>query len=307
MIRPSALQIAEHCGLSARLAEQYPETSPAADRGTAIHADIAMALTTGKPAATPEGRAAVRWVKDTKGGEDLIVEQGIELRDPETDEVITAGTPDLVLLDNDGVHASVIDWKTGRPDHVPVPAENMQLMAYAAAVALKHDRPAVNGILVFLDGAETTTFAGQDWLHHWDLIERVRTAANRPAVASPGEHCWRCWSRSHCQSYRDRAGLALTTLQGSRELTLTDETAGELAVRIKAVREAADMAEELVKAHVRNGGRALADGKAYVPQTIAGRKTADVRELLADGLDRYVREGKPYERWSWMAAPKEPR
>jgi hypothetical protein len=63
MTRPSALQIAERCGLAPKLAEQYPEASPAADRGTAIHAEIAKALLGGTAPTTPEARAAVAYVR----------------------------------------------------------------------------------------------------------------------------------------------------------------------------------------------------------------------------------------------------
>ncbi len=94
MIRPSALQLAEKCGLASRLAEQHPEASPAADRGTAIHREIARALLGREAPTTPEAKAAVAWARERLNVS--AVEAPVCLRDPETDEVITEGTADLV-------------------------------------------------------------------------------------------------------------------------------------------------------------------------------------------------------------------
>jgi hypothetical protein len=67
MIRPSALQMAEHCGLASKLAEAYPETSSAADRGAGIHAEIARAIMGGVAPTSPEARAAVAWLRGLGG------------------------------------------------------------------------------------------------------------------------------------------------------------------------------------------------------------------------------------------------
>lgn len=100
MIRPSALTLAEKCGLSAKLAADFPEASPAADRGTAIHAEIAAALAPGGPEPkSPEAIAAVEWLRRTYPGLLPHPEYAVQLDDVETGEPITAGTADLVLVD----------------------------------------------------------------------------------------------------------------------------------------------------------------------------------------------------------------
>jgi RecB family exonuclease len=62
VIRPSQLQFAETCAYAAKLSEEYPETGEAADRGMAIHAEIAAALKGGAKPTTPEAKSAVAWL-----------------------------------------------------------------------------------------------------------------------------------------------------------------------------------------------------------------------------------------------------
>ena len=76
-----------------------------------------------------------------------------------------------------------------------------------------------------------------------------------------------------------------------------------MILRVQAIREAADMAEELVRAHVRGGGTVEADGKVYAPSMVAGRRSGPtVKELEAEGLAHLIRDGKPSERWGWRRA-----
>ncbi len=303
MRRPSALQMAENCGLASVLAERFPETSSAADFGTDRHEEIRDVLRGKRKAKSPEARAAIGWL-DTLEGANLMIEEPIELRDPETDEVITAGTPDLVVLPVNDPSVIVVDWKTGRPENVPHPDNNLQVMSYAAAAALKYDRTVASGVLVFLDGDKATPVAGQPYPSLWDIIERVRRAAERKPVATPGAHCSGCWQRMHCDSWRARATTALALVQSpANDLTLTNETAAEMILRVQAVREAADTAEQLVRAHVLNGGTVEADGKVYAPAMVNGRRTGPtLAELEAAGLGHMIRPGTPTERWSWRRA-----
>lgn len=297
MIRPSALQMAEHCGLSAQLGEQFPEQSDAAARGTAIHAEIAA-----RAPVTGEAAAAVAALDGVTGKVELEV--AVELHDPETGELITAGTADVVI--DDGTTVTIWDWKTGRPEFVTEAAGNMQLHSYALAVALQRGRDAYAVRAVFLDSdgahpSEASAVAGAEM---WTMLNRIKAAAARPAVATPGEHCARCWSRVHCHAWRDRVStsLALIHASASSDLQLTDETATALALRLADVKKAAEAAEDMVKAHVRAGGRVEHDGKVYAPTQVAGRKTADVKALEAAGLHEYMKQGAGYEIWKWRRA-----
>lgn len=299
MIRPSLLSRAERCGLVPVLSAKYPECGPAADRGTAIHADIAAHGSRGEYAGgeTPEANAALAWVQSNLVGR-LDFERPVSLVDTDTMDTITEGTPDLIAgPDTDGTIAC-IDWKTGQPDNVPEPDDNLQLLAYGLAVC---DGRPFRVCLVFLDGdrADARWSRIFDPSDHPALLARVKAAASREPVASPGDHCQHCYQRHYCEAWQARTRTALALLPETGAIAVTDETAGQLIQRAKAVREAADLAEALVKAHVAGGGRCVVDGKEYAPTTCKGRESADVKALRADGMAKYLKVGAPYETWRW--------
>lgn len=295
--RPSSLNVP--CGLSSALAERFPETSAAAERGTGIHAEIAAALNMQHPPESPEAAAAVAWVCSEFAGAEMFPEEPLELRDPETDELITAGTCDLVVVSD--VSVTVLDFKTGRKEFVTPAEKNLQLAAYLAAAMVRWDRSSGAAGLVFLDGSRVDAPPMFTTCDAWDVIERVRIESRRPAIAAPGEHCARCFQRVHCESYRSRAALALTLLpKAPTDLTLTDEDATALVLRLKAVRDACDLAEDLAKAHVQAGGRIVADGKVWAPVQVSGRRSGpSVKDLEAQGLGHLVKPGAPSTRWEW--------
>jgi hypothetical protein len=156
-------------------------------------------------------------------------------------------------------------------------------------------------VLVFLDGDK----ADPRWSRvfepdeHAALLARVKAAASREAVPTPGEHCGSCWQRRHCHAWQAREGQALALIEQDRSLVVTDDNAGQIMARVKAVKEAAETAEAIVKAHVRNGGWCMVDGKAMVLSTCKGRESVDVNAIKAAGLTQYLRQGSPYERTSW--------
>lgn len=304
MIRPSALTIAQHCGLAPALGEKYPEQSDAAESGIADHAEIAACILGDTTPKGANARAAVGYIRGRiEGGARVTgIEVPARLEDPESGDLVTEGTADVVL-EQAGV-LEVLDWKTGRMENVPPPAENLQLAAYALAVALARGAESYRTTLVFLRDGNLTEVQGPivDGAEMWAALDRVRKAASRPPVASPGPHCGGCYQRALCPSWRERATTALS-LVGRADLTVTDETATEMILRVQAVREAADLAEEMVRAHVRNGGSVEADGKVYGPQMVNGRRSGPtVKELEQAGLAHLIREGKPSERWGWKNA-----
>lgn len=291
------------CGLAAKLANDFPEGSDAAERGTGIHAEIAAALSPegGEPV-SQEAKAAVRWASAFN---DYATEKRLQLRDPETGEVITEGTADFIGVEPDNI--AIVDWKTGRPENVPAAEDNLQLLAYGLAEAIETNAPGFRCILAFLDGEKVTTdetrfYPPEDW---WALLDRVKAAASRTPEARPGSHCAGCYQRKVCPNYRERAALALTLLPRERTeiANLTDDEAAALVLRAKAVREAADLAEELAKAHVLAGGRIEADGKVWAPVTVNGRRSGpSLKDLEAQGLGHLIRPGAPTTRWDWRKA-----
>jgi hypothetical protein len=83
------------------------------------------------------------------------------------------------------------------------------------------------------------------------------------------------------------------------QLEITNENAGTLAVRIKDVETATELAKEQLKAFVRRGGTCIRNGKVMCLGSRDGRETASVEELKAAGLTQYVKQGAPYETTVW--------
>jgi hypothetical protein len=299
-IRPSLLQRAERCGLVPVLAEKFPEAGDAADRGTRIHAEISKALMSGedpRSVSSPEAKAAFRWLIENAEGK-LQVEHQVCLFDTDMLDDITEGTPDAVWGPDASGVTTVVDWKTGSAENIADANDNLQLIAYGLAVC---DGGPFRCVLVFLDGDK----AAPRWSRvfepseHAELLARVKAAANREPVAHPGEHCGSCWQRRYCTAWKARESQAIALIDETRMLAVTDDNAGLIMSRAKAVREAADAADAIVKAHVRSGGRCVVDGKDLVITTCKGRESTDVKQLKADGLDKYIKRGSPYERASW--------
>jgi hypothetical protein len=301
MTRPSMLQRAEVCGLAPVLAEKYPETGDAANRGTAIHAQIAAALRGESQPVEYEAQAAVAWARDAFQDCAMKVECKVSLIDTDTMETITEGTPDLVA--NDGSMDTIVDWKTGRQENVDDVDTNLQLIAYGLSVC---DGGPFRCALVFLAGEKVDYFFSGTFEpdQHPALLARVKAAATREPVAHPGEWCGACYQRRYCDAWKARESQAIALIDADRALAVTNENAGLIMARAKAVKEAAEAAEAIIKAHVRNGGRCVVDGKELALSMCKGRETADVKALKEDGLTKYLRQGADYERATWKKAAK---
>ncbi len=129
MIRFSALNLARHCGHAARLNEQHPESSEAALHGRERHRLIAGRLNDTIPPCTYEGvEVAVRFAHDAMldagAGAVAHVEKKVSLYGEDGSTIITEGTPDLVIVYQNGfIH--IVDWKS-RLDGVESASENLQ-------------------------------------------------------------------------------------------------------------------------------------------------------------------------------------
>lgn len=303
----------EKCGWVAELAERFPETNENIQRGAAVdmaNTDAVLGKAEPKDADARACMAVAREVL-SDGTWDLRAQEKVQLHDPETGALLTEGTPDVQALAHDEV--VTIDWKKREQwlnGYLAAPDDNLQLHTYSIARCLATGAKRYRNVLVvFGDGqAEALLsrwFEASDW---WPLIERIRVIQAKERIPAPGAHCQTCWHRWLCENYRERAQLATAMLHGIREIgPLTDEQAGELALRALAVKAAAEVALDLVKAHAKNGGVVRSNGKVYLPTQMPGRRTADVNALERDGLGDYVRKGDPYERWTWRASKEERR
>lgn len=313
MIRPSMLGRAELCGLAPVLALAYPETSAYADDGSETHRQIKAALTGGSlEELNPEATAAVAFVHrliaearaDTNADVRVYIEHPLVLRDPESGEVLTEGTGDVVLVYGNDVLS--VDWKTGRQEGLPHPNENKQIRAYAAAAALEFNKPNARGAAVLFRDGEVVPLVS-DAYDLWDIIDQTRAINRIGPEARPGIHCQGCFQRHVCPSWRERAvtGLALLGrgLEDPALHQLDPGSAAELLVAVKAVREAADNAESMVRSFVQGGGRVEKDGQVYDRGMVNGRRSGpSVQDLETLGLTHLIRPGRPYEQWRWRRA-----
>lgn len=304
MIRPSGLQLAESCGHAARLAEQFPESSEAAENGTRVHADIAQWLLTGRPPSTPHGqRLAATWARPE--GE-FHVEMPVKLLDPETGEVITEGTTDFARKAASRVFG--VDWKTGRPENVAPPADNLQLHAYGLATALELGATSYEIALCFLSADKDPVWdvAGPyyeaDW---WPLLERVRTAATRGPDPVVGGHCDRCYVRTHCAAWMLPAHDGASALDPfTRPAGLTAETAPRALQVVQAMKDATEVAEAHLKDWVREHGPIRDGSREWGSTTRQGRRSVRVEDVEAIGRGDLVRAGAPYEAFGWRKAAR---
>lgn len=307
MIRPSALAVAEKCAYSADLAERFPETSEAAERGSSVDGQNSDTLKRGVPATDKDAKACLAALAALELPGQVLVQEKVALVDPETGAVLTEGTPDVQVVGVDAV--ATVDWKKREQyfaGYLAEPDDNLQLHAYSIARGLERGaRSYQNFLVLFGDGEaevlRSRVYHQSEW---WPFIERIRAIQDKERIPAPGPHCQNCWQRWLCGSYRERAKLALTLLPQTTELgaALTDEQAAELVQRAEQVKAAAGLALDMVKAHLRAGGKVEAGGKRYVATVMPGRRTADVDALERDGLVQYLRKGAGFERWTWRKA-----
>jgi hypothetical protein len=304
VIRPSLLNRSELCGLAPVLSEQHPEEVPAGWHGQDVHTEIARCLHTDDEPILPQAKAAIDWLHDTYDTRLAVmrIEKQCLLADPVTMDVITEGTPDLVLQFGDGTTV-VIDWKTGNPDNVREVDDNLQLIAYGLAVS---QGGPFQCVLVFLDGLKATAMHGTTWQphQHAGLLERIKAAAKRDPVPSVGDWCPDCYVRHYCPAYQARISTALAPVsQGGAPVALDDGSAATLAGMVAMVDGEhgwLKAAKTALKEHVKRGGSVVRNGKKMTLVMANGKTTGDVEALRAAGLDKYIKTGSPYETTKWV-------
>ena len=309
-IRAGLLSQIEKCGLAAALSAEHDETSESAERSRLIRTEVTRAFHVQDQGALPEAKAALAWLR-AEPGHLLKVGEPVDLVDLDTGEVLVTGKPGAVLS---GPPNTVAAWKTGDPRNIGEPEDDFGLIAMGLAC---FGGLPFQTCYVALDGLEafprrSPVFEPDS---HAGLFARIKAAAERPPVACPGDWCGGCRQRWYCGAWRARAEVALmvlpkeTGVDGPKtaeevKLEITNENAGALAVRIEMVKHAHDIAYEQLKAFVRSGGTCVKNGKVMVLGTTAGRETADVKALKADGLDKYVKKGDPFETPRWKTVQK---
>lgn len=323
--RASSLPIGRYCGEAIRLQALHGGSSRASLIGTAFHAGAASAEDRAHAAAyhdamqliDEEDRFAVaHMIEDWRGlrqerWKDRALETEVTLALDEfgsytedLDSALIVGHADAALVE-DGV-AIVLDHKTGQERDY-----SYQLAAYALAWASKSgvERAQWGCIYHELGKAPRVVMsevqepeALEDW---W---RKIKAIAQKERKAEPGPWCDGCFVRRHCQAHMAPAlELAHDAIRPfTRAGTLTRENAPRALRVIKAMRDAADLGEEILRSAARewNGIR---DGQmVWKPTTVQGRRSVSMEKAAAAGmLDALAKagalnEGKSYERWSWV-------
>ncbi len=302
-LRPSKLQWLRDtgCGLAAKLGAEYPETSDAAGRGKEIHEAIAKMLANPEHAidAPVEAFAAFKWFQLTAGNVKAYAELKVALRRPGLD---ITGTADLVWVDADGV-VNVVDWKTGKPENVVEPSGNLQLGCYGLAALDMFESSGLRVWLVFLDGSNATPYSHTyDWAGLARMEAEILAAAKVDLnEAKVGTHCMECYQRQVCPSWGTREQLALATTE-EKTLKITNENAGRIALAIEAAEERLEFVKKALKAHHKAGGEIRSGDKVYAPSMVKGRESADLDAIRKAGATEFLKQGAPFERWSWRKA-----
>lgn len=248
-----------------------------------------------------------------------IVQRRVELVDPETGEVLTAGTPDLMCLHRTEPCFVDVDWKKSgqmHAGHLQKPDENDQQLAYVAAFWLEVSKTrkieTAKIVLACWDESGVTPLESQPITEQrlTEVIESVRTIPpvdpdSPQPEAAVGEHCNHCWQRGHCDEHLlplavvTKAGLPAPFAEFTEQSLTTETTVKALgwlenAKKVLAgAKRIVELVEGNVDAFVTQNGPIEVGELLYGLRTVKGRRAgATVKTLEAEGLQRLIRVGE---------------
>ena len=341
-VRPSSLQLAESCPRAPWLSTKYPASHVATRFGSAVDEQVSRILSCialgdmdnlpSDEELLPETSKILDWLEANYPSDkwQYFVHEKVTLVDPETSEVLTAGTPDLIYLHRTEPRFVDIDLKKiGQfwAGHLAPPDENLQQLAYLAAFWLEtvKSRPIEQAkiVLACWDAMGVTPQESQDIREDRlrEIVERIRAV---PMVnidgpqpeAAVGEHCDHCYSRGHCSEHLLPMAVVLKAglpapFEEFTEQTLTVETAikalGWLEGADRVLREAGkirDLVEANVDAFVTQNGPVEVEAMQYGPVITKPRRMgATVETLKAIGREDLIRLGEAKIKCKWTKAP----
>lgn len=342
-VRPSSLGLARLCKRYAWLSVLYPASHDVTRFGTAVDEQvttivscIAVGDVDNLPSdeeLLPESSVILDWLEANYPIEqwEWHVKLPVTLVDPETGEVLTKGTPDLICLHRTEPRFVCIDYKKKGQmwaGHLQKPDENDQQLAYVTAfwleIAQTRKIESAKIVLACWDDQSVVALESQDIVEArlTDVIAAVRAV---PPVevdgpkpeASVGKHCDHCWQRFHCDEHLlplavvTQAGLPAPFAEFVDQPMTADTAAKALAWLEGAGRvlsEAAKikkMVEGNVNAFVRNNGPIQVGDLEYgVVPTNGKRMGATVKTLETEGLQRLIRPATPGTKCDWRPAKK---
>lgn len=332
MIRPSSLTLAEHCELAPVLASEYPETNSNIERGNTVDREVCRELLGGDLATDPDAMACLAWLANeginaTAPLGFLAVQEQVSLCDPQTGELITRGTPDIVFIWDSALRKAA-------PEDAPVPENrvyvidlkkreqyfagrltdvdrSLQLHAYAQAWAIRAGASSYKlAYLMFGDGEASFLWSrvfemaeSRNFLDRMRrIVEKSNANASRGTRPAPtmGPHCTQCYQRLHCPSwllpaYQGESGaLSVLTSQGG----LTVDNAGTALMAVMAMEEMAEKAKEILKAFATENGPIVMGDRQWGPVTMPAKRSGPtLKELEALNLMHLIKPGKPFQSW----------
>lgn len=323
-VRPSSLPIAEVCERAPWLAHRYHERNPATERGHAVDAQISIVLGGGELPDDRSARALLMWVKKRfPGATQIYSQRRVKLIDPNTLEVLSEGTPDLLaVVENDGKRCLyVIDWKSKGQfwaGHLREPDDNLQQLTYMVAAGMELAVDEARIILALFDDDDVTPLESAVYaIDVWEpIIERVKTIPTfdphgTEPEANKGAHCDGCYQRMHCSAYLLPATLKRVPIElkpfaeeggGITSAQARDgiewlERARDAMKRAKALTE---LVEEQLRTFATVNGPIRDGDREWGPMPTPGKRSgATVRELEEMGLTNLIKPGKPGVKFEW--------
>jgi hypothetical protein len=319
-VRPSGLQIAEKCSRGPWLSHRYPEENPATRHGKAVDDDVSRVLLEGGEATTKEGAALAAWVRNRFASTaKFFIQHKVQLVDPVTGELITEGTPDLLVLD--GNRLVDVDWKKKGQlyaGYLEMPDNNLQQMAYAVGAGMEFNVEEVQIILACFDDKGITpiegpVLEGSSW---WPLIDRIKAIPHvdlegAEPQANKGDHCDGCYQKMHCSAYLLPAMLEKVPVElvpfaepgtglTSQEVLAALEWLELADAAIKRAKALRDLCEGQVETFARIHGPVRKGDKEWGPSPSNGqRRGPTLGELEAQGLGHLIKPGTPGVKFGW--------
>ena len=342
-VRCSSLFLARLCDRFAYLSVIHPASHEATRFGSAVDKQVSQVLSciaSGDMDNLPsdeellvETSKILDWLEANYPLDqwEWIVQRRVELTDPETDEILTGGTPDLICLHRTRPIFVDIDWKKRGQvfaGHLQRPDENDQQLAYVAAywLEISKTRKIESAKIILAAWDETGVYPmpshdiTEDRLT--EVIESIRAIPpvdpNAPQPeAAVGKHCDHCWQRMHCDEHLLPGAIAIRAgLTAPFQEFVGGELTAETTVKALAwldgadrvLREAKkirDLVEGNADAYVSQNGPVQVGEMMYGPQEVKGKRAgATIKTLEKEGLQRLIREAETKIKCKWFTATK---
>ena len=283
---PSKLEQLRICPGSYVMQQGLPETPSAISaEGTLLHNAVATGDFTGLNDEQIEVvQQCIDFYKSfMKEGSQVLFEQAVEIKNPETGEVLTQGIVDCIVIVEPDVIV-VIDWKFGY-NPVSNVERNIQLASYSAGVMQLFNVSAVDA-WVFQPRIHKKShhlFTNED-----AICANIKVIINKTSVSSEGsihlfaceEACRYCKARLNCPAFRVKF-QKLTASNGDYDLNHIP-TLEKLYEASKGVKSFLSEIENAVKRVIEEKGRC---GKYTFELSKGSREVKDLNALYGKVQD----------------------